>query len=373
MNWPRLCVRPSTLKEAIMVNFNFADRYAEASLAPTAQMIASRQAPADRIVAAATNAMIMDLVTAYYASPDPSLTWLRDEFLKEDASFSLVNNDREARVLAGCIIGALVATGNAVAILAVLTGRVAGLRQPSEATWLLQSATSELLTRSVAERQTTKINTKVANTTSPKLTEEIAALPVNDWTGLLAMLGKIRAEAQSSASTTSKQVAATLEALDLRVRYLREESQMLWWLFGGHSRSLKRSFTELGPQQAALAGAVDLSALTTISRLGPVAVPAVLERIVIMARKPEGSPVVDLASAVDGLPEEDLKRLEVFDDKLPAWLAPITAAVSLARTMGTSVWHTRFRERTGLEATLALDPIVMGEQLYRECLLGQLL
>ena len=141
----------------------------------------------------------------------------------------------------------------------------------------------------------------------------------------------------------------------------------------GHSRSLERSFATFGPQQAALVGAVDLGALTTVSRLGPVAAPAMLERIVILARKPKGAPVLDLASAVDGLPEQDLKRLKVFDDKLPAQLAPITAAVSLARTMGTGVWHARFRERTGLEATLALEPVLMGEQLYREHLLGQLL
>ena len=56
------CVQLSRLEEIIMVKFNFADRYAEAGLAPTPETIANRQAPADRIVAAATSAMVIDLV-----------------------------------------------------------------------------------------------------------------------------------------------------------------------------------------------------------------------------------------------------------------------------------------------------------------------
>jgi hypothetical protein len=356
-----------------MAKFSFADRYAEAGLAPSSQAIENRQAPADRILGAATSGMVLDLVGAYYASPGLDLAWLREEFAKEDASFSLVNNERETRVLAASIVGALVAAGKPEAILAVLIGNVAGLRQPPEAPWLLGQAASELLARSVAERRTVEIDTKVANTAVPKVADEIAAIPVNDWPALLVVLGKIRSEAQASATTTLRQATAALEALDLQMRYLREETQILWWLFGGHSRSLQRSFASFGPQQAALVGAVDLGALTTVSRLGPVAAPAILERILTMARRPERTPARTLAYAIDGLPAGDLKRLEVVEGKLPAWLAPVTAAINLARTMGTGAWHGRFLEHTGLDATVELDPVALGEQLYREHLLGQLL
>lgn len=100
-----------------MIQFNFADRYAEAGLTPTPETIAMRQAPADSIVENATNAMILDLVDAYYGSPIINLVWLRDEFAKKDTSFSLVNNDREIRIIAAYILGCLVANGDPVAIL----------------------------------------------------------------------------------------------------------------------------------------------------------------------------------------------------------------------------------------------------------------
>lgn len=356
-----------------MVNFEFADRYAEAGLSPTPQVITSRQAPAQRIVDDATDAQILDLVGAYYGSPGLDLTWLRAEFAQEDVSFSLVNNEREARVLAACMLGTLVAKGLPKAILAVLIGNVGGHRRPPESPWLIRDAQAALQARSVEERRPSKVETKIAHTAVPKLSDEIAAIPVNDWPALLITLGKIRTEAQGSDRTTSSQATAALTALDLQVRYLREESQMLWWLTGGHSRSLVRSFADFGPQQAALVGAVDLGELTTVSNIGPVAAPAMIERIVAMAKKPKGTVSRDLASAVDGLTVQDLKSLNVFAGKLSPRLAPVTAALDLARTIGIGDWHARFRELTGLEATVDFDPVALGEQVYREHLLGQLL
>ena len=139
------------------------------------------------------------------------------------------------------------------------------------------------------------------------------------------------------------------------------------------SRTLERSFATFGPQQAALVGAVDLGDLTTVTRLGPVAAPAMLERVIAMGKRPKGSAPRDLTSAIDGLAREDLERLRVFPDEVPARLAPVTAAVALAKTIGAGAWHKRFLETTGLKATIAFEPAGLASQLYREHLLGQLL
>jgi hypothetical protein len=92
---------------------NFADRYARAGIAPGAAIIAARQAPVDRILSCLTNAQRLDLVGVYFGHPGLNLTWFRDEFLKEDASFSLINNERECLVLAASILAAEVAVGRA--------------------------------------------------------------------------------------------------------------------------------------------------------------------------------------------------------------------------------------------------------------------
>ena len=356
-----------------MASLNFADRYAEAGLAPTAQIVTAREAPAGRIIDDATNAQIIDLVGLYYGSPGLVLTWLRNEFAKEDASFSLVNNERETRVLAAAILASLVAQGRSEAILSVVSGQVAGHRLPSEAPRLVSETIAALNARSVAERKPTTIETKVIPTITTKLADEMAALAQNDWAALQVLLGKIRAESQSSAKTTANETATALAALSRQVSLQREESQMLWWLTGGHSRNLQRSFAEFGPAQAALVGAVDLASLTTVTRLGPIAVPAMLERVIAMAKRPRGQVGKDLASAVDGLAPTDIERLPIRPDAVPARLAPVSQALALAQTIGVGAWHARFRETTGLEPTVAFEPVALATQLYREHLLGQLL
>lgn len=356
-----------------MTKFVFADRYAEASLTPTPQLITSRQAAAERIVGNITEARILDLAGVYYSSPGLDLAWLREEFAQEDASFSLVNNERETRVLAAAMLGALVADEHSEAILAVIAGHVSGHRPPVQAEWLVRDASEALGRLSVAERRPAMIETKVVPTATTTLGDEIKALAQNDWPALLTVLDKMRTERRSSAAMVSNQTTSALTALNRQVRLLREESQMLWWLFSGHSRTLERSFGAFGPQQAALVGAVDLGGLTTATELGPVAAPAMLERVIAMAKGPKKAASQDLASAVDGLARKDLERLQMFPDVLPARLAPVTVAIVLARTIGSGAWHARFQETTGLEATISFEPADLAGQLYREHLLAQLL
>lgn len=356
-----------------MTSLNFADRYAEAGLAPTAQIVTAREAPAGRIVDDATSAQIMDLAGVYYGSPGLVLTWLRDEFAQEDASFSLVNNERETRVLAAAILGSLVAQGRSEAILSVVSGSVTGYRKPGEASRLIPEAAAALNARSVADRKPSTVDAKIVPTITTKLADEVAALAQNDWAALQVLLGKIRAESQASAKTTASQTATALAAITRQVNLQREESQMLWWLTGGHSRNLQRSFAEFEPAQAALVGAVDLASLTTVTRLGPIAAPAMLERVIGLAKRPRAQAGKDLASAVDGLAPADNERLPIRPDAVPARLAPITQALALARTIGVGAWHARFRETTGLDATISFQPAALAAQLYREHLLGQLL
>lgn len=355
-----------------MPSFSFADRYAEALLSPGGAAITARQGPADRIVKGATAEQILDLVGLYYDTPRIDATWMRDEFAKDDPGFSLVNNEREGRVLAAVMLGALVEGGNSVAILAVVAGGVSGHRTPTVAAWLQGSAADALRSRAVSDRELGKLEPKVSPPAATKLAAEIAALSQNDWTALTTLLGKVHVEQQAAERAIATQATNALSELTRRLRYQREEVQMLWWLTGGYSRSLDRSFATLAPMQAALVGAVDLGDLTTTSRLGPVAAPAMLDRVIAMAGAPahEGE---RLAAAVDGLAAGDSARLNIAPDAVPARLAPVTAALALARQTGLGAWHARFAERVGLDPIIAFTPPALAQQLYLEHLLGQIL
>lgn len=356
-----------------MTMLTFADRYADAGLSPTSEVIIARQEPVKRIVENINNAQILDLASFYYGCTGVPLEWFRDEFAQEDASFSLLNNEREARVLSASVLGELIDQENAVAILAVCVGSVKGLRRPSESLWLLSNAEESLIKLAIAGRAFKDIPIKIAPTITPKLDEEIAALSTtNDWATLITLLGKIRIEAQTSSKTIANQSMSILKKFERQAALMREESQILWWLIGGYSRTFNRSFATISTQQAALIAAIDLGALTDSSEFGPVAIPAMLERVILTAKKGRGAQPKELSTAIDGFTLEELRYIKV-PAALPAKLAPISTAIELAETIGIGSWHAQFKSRTGFESSIQLELLPLAEQLYREYLLGRLL
>jgi len=351
----------------------FADLYSEEGLSPSAEIISSRTAAAERIVADMPDSRIVDLVCHYYGHVDIDLHWFRDAFAEDDASFSLVNNERETRVLSAAILGALIADDSDLATLSVVVGSVNGFRVPAQCKRMIGMAVEAMGQMSVNVRKPSAVEISLVPTQNPKLGEEVLALPANDWRQLIAAINNVRAETLSSSRTIAKQTMAAITPLKHQLELLREEGQMLWWLIGGHSRSLERSFADFGPHQAALIGAIDLGSLTTASRLGPIAALAMLERVIALAKNSKKTVPKDLANAIDGISREDLRKLSAVLTELPAQLAPITAAVQLASSLGPGAWHSIFLERTGLNANVEFEPALLSQQLYREHLLGKLI
>ena len=284
-----------------------------------------------------------------------------------------MNNERETRVLAAAMLSELIDQSDAVAILAVITGNVMGKRQLSVSQRLIVDAKEAFARVSVEGRAPRNIQTKIVPTATKELAAEIKSLAQNDWPAVLNTIDKVRADALSSQKSTALQTTNALEELSRQMGLMREESQMLWWLFGGHSRGLERTFASLTPAQAALAAAVDLGSLTVRSELGPVAAPAVLERVIALAKKQKGQSTRELSAIIDSLVPADLENLKARQSEVPPRLAPITTAIDLACTIGAGSWHAKFLTLTDLKATVEFEPLPLAEQLYLEHLLGQLL
>jgi hypothetical protein len=355
-----------------MSKLNFADRYAHAGLSPGGAIIAARQAPADRILKGLTVPRIFDLVQLYFEQPDLNLTWLRDEFIQEDPAFSLVDNQRECIVLAATMLDAKIALGNSQAILALLTTSVSGKRVAAEFGWLLDEAKAGFLRQAVAARQPEKIDTSLkVTTTQQKVAEELAATPVNDWPTLLGNVGKVRTEASEASKAIATQASAAFVAMEKQLKYMREETQILWWLFGEHSRTLNHHFSAYSPGVAAIVAGVDLGNLTTASILGPVAAPAMLERVLRLTNVEKGRKYC-LADVLDGIEVNELQALRIFGKDQPPRVFPVMTAIAKAKD-SPGAWRGSFEKLTGIKATTEFEPIELATQIYHEHLLGQLL
>lgn len=357
-----------------MAKVSFADRYAEIGLAPGADIVAARAAPAGRILDEITNDQIFAMISTYYELASPNLEWLRAQFIQEDPSFSLVNNAREVRLLCAAMLDDLIQRGNDNALLAIVTASACGKRKPNEFGWLVEKARVALEAKAVEDRAARNVDTRVTTTLVPKLADEINAVADGDWASFKAIITKVRSEAANSAKTSSGQASKALEELERQVRLQREENQMLWWMVGGYSRTLDKPFSKLSLAHATIFSAVDLGGLTTVSNLGPVAAPAMLERMIALVKKPPKTTAKrSLGETIDAISKEELQLCKIDTEDLPDDLAIVATAIELARTLGPGAWNARFKELTKVSADTEFEAVELATLLYREHLLGQLL
>lgn len=103
-----------------MTNFTFANRYSEAGLEPKAEKFLLRENSGKKILEKINDKQILDLARFYYGCSDIDMTWFRDVFAEADAGFSMVNNERETRLLSALVLSALIKEIESKAILALV-------------------------------------------------------------------------------------------------------------------------------------------------------------------------------------------------------------------------------------------------------------
>jgi hypothetical protein len=353
-----------------MTAFKFADRYAEAGINPGPTIISIREGPAERIRKDLNSEQRYDLIGIYFGDRSIDPTWFATQFAADDASFSVVNNSRECVILAAAILGARVAEGDSHTIAAIVAASVAGKRPTTEAPGLIDEANSAFVQSAITARTPSPIGSKFGVPATTKLGEEIVALAANDWPALTAVLGKIRTEGQESAKALATFTTTALEQLVSQIGYMREETQMLWWLYGEASNILERPFSALTAGPLAIVAGMELAALATRSQLGPAAGPVLLERVLRFAKK-EKAPAKSLASILDGFDPGELAAFHTDRRGRPGIVFPIMTAIEKTREIGQSSWYGAFKSAAGFDATTEFAPSELARQVYVECLLGR--
>ena len=357
-----------------MTEFNFADSYRAAGLTLGPEALRTRQEPFDKPRQTIDAQTAIDLIRIYFGLPVPRGTdWFRDAFQATDASFSLIDNAREASVLAaGLLEVATTADGKVYAALATLTTAACGLRQPRVRPELIDLMRGEIQERAVSDRRHATVKPEQIRlpATASKLSPELTALSQSpDLAKASALLKQVSEESAGITRTLANQVLAFIQPLAAQVLTLREEVEMLWWYVGGCSRMLDKPFVELDLGLTAVLAGIDMADMSR-SATGPAAAPAIFQRIIAACRK-AGTKKIAIKDAVDALPRDQLDRL-----KLPnalgtvSEICPVLTAYAKAKEIGASpAWHVAYANATGLEAGAAFAPLELAVQAFRERLL----
>jgi hypothetical protein len=293
---------------------------------------------------------IVALARLFYGlgKPDEAVVTAFQTVLQNaDSSFQISNNDRELSVLAGAELVDLLQredSGHAdLAALSLVCAAGANLRPAPPV-------------KAIPEHAARYLNGRTLSRSAITDNDEIE---VDDE--LLTAL--------AAGAAPHPELAKRLRRMQRQIDLVREESNMLWWLFAEHSRDEQKRWSKIPFPAVPLMAAKELSDLTYVIP-GPVATRAFLDRVIQGAKsKPPTS--LSITDAINNLSVE--WRGGYTNEGCPVEiesLLPITLGMKLSLTApDNDEWFPALTRGTQLSSTSKIAPDALAHQTFLEAML----
>lgn len=359
----------------------FANWYGVAKPEPKGDVLENRWTAIESIVGDISNQNAFELVRLFHNRPvkeSASVEHFRNAFKEVDPAFLMRDNALEVRVLAGATIAHILDQEPSdildATALATVCATYQGLRPQILLPDIVQYARDYLVKESIRMREHQNVSTLSVNA---PITKDVvktlkAAITGNTLTdspeALISLLEKL-------SNTIVKVVEITdgaTSTLSNNSKVQQEETNILWWLFGEHSRDQERHISKVEYPGVCLVIGKELADLTSMLP-GPRPAIAFLDKMLRTAKAdpPESTKLLD---AINNSSREwrstwiASKDFKVVDDICPVHFA---AGKSL-ETKGQNDWVSAFEGGTGLKARKTIPPLNLSLQTYEESLLIQL-
>lgn len=303
-------------------------------------------------------------------------------FKHEDPTFTATNNQMLLQVLAGAtIIHGLSSETRQhdLTALALVSANFKGHVAQLPFAAPIEAATDYLMRRSRSARSPRSGRpSSTPFNPLPDFTSRSLDVSQNQWPQLQAaiqQLGQSLDLVEGAIQQLHGDVQARWEtsvATRTRLAVLEEETNILWWVFGGYSRDFDKPISDLEFPGSCLILAKELADHTRIVP-GHLAARAVLYKAITTAtpQLPDDVPVAD---AVDSTPRGWREVwIKATGDELVSKsgrLTPLHRAVSASLTTNKEgEWKPVFETATGLSSSISMSALDLAEQTYQECLL----
>ncbi|MBB4302821.1 hypothetical protein GGD81_001857 [Rhodobium orientis] len=355
-----------------MKEISLADCYGHAGLTSEATNIALRLKPFDTISKAVDADRILDLVRFYFGMPVARDTdWFSKPIVDADPAFSMVVNKREVSILAMALLAHEVAVEEKpVAALAVLVASASGRREPAIWPQFVEVISAAARDLAISQRRAGPPKQIRARALSDDLGgSKENLITAADPTELNAVLKKLNVDSREMDKHLAAQVSAALQPLRDEIANLREEKDMLWWLIGGQSCDLQRTYASMSEGKAAYMIGLDF-AKRCRTPLGPHA-----SEFLIKKALGEGRDGKLAKFRVDALPnlfsDSELKVISCSSeiDGLRD-LCFLNNAMSRANDLGLpNCWKKKYGEDGSLSDKTSFEAEEVALQSFREALL----
>jgi hypothetical protein len=264
------------------MNSMFGEWYRQAEIEPKPGELEERWKGVESLKAKSDTEYVANLARLHFTLaglPEDFTGDFRRVFFDIDSTFRMAGNDNEVRVLAGTILYEMVQRNDAFSdgvALVVLAGAFPELRKKTPIDDLLKVAQKHIFDRGVTVRSVAvkgKANLGEVETTLNTWKTNIAAGSAPPWADVEVLLRAL----SDNITKVNQNVDARLASSQRQHEVLLEESNIIWWLFGGAVKDSQKQYSTLSAAEAALSAAKDLSSLTHVLP-PPIASPVYLER-----------------------------------------------------------------------------------------------
>ncbi len=352
----------------------FADWYRIAAIDPRNVDLEARWAGVEAFVKTCNVNDVLDSGRLFFGMTPKSANFadrLRAPFKASDAKFAMLGNDMELRVLAGSLLAALFSYDSGWGETALLTLTCGSFRDQRTAAVgeIVRVAREELSKKSASLRVIVPSALPTAEQfNEPNLKRLDEVRKILNAAGALPTVGEPLLTALVGITTALGQLLQWAPDHVHQQELRREETDVLWWLFAGHSRDLDVGFEELKDQVIALVAAKEMADLTkTIP--GPYSARGFLNKALRHAKSVSKKP--SLADAVSATSVEwRALAANRADTDACIDLCPVLFAVKKCKEAeGKKVWIQLFEQSTSIKAAAEIELLDLSEQAYEEWLL----
>ena len=352
-----------------MQEITLADCYGYAGLSPDAVNIPKRLGPFKRIADELTTDQMLHAVRFYFDLPVSADTdWISGPIKKADDSFSMVTNKRELPIISMALIAHQIQKKeDQFAALAALVGSAIGKRQPAiypQFVEIVQAAAKDLMTSERQSLDRTIIRTKSQSKDLASSEEDPAS--VDEFDETIQELKELISDSHEMVEHLAQQVNEVIGPVRSEAERLREETDMLWWLIGGESYVLRRTYLAMEEASAAFLIGIDLAGLSRTA-LGPRANEFLINRALREGRTENSEKVT-----IDDLPElftsGELTKIAASEEiDTVRDLCFLNNAISRANQVGSQTgWQKMYADDGSLDNTAAFHPKEIALQSFRE-------
>jgi len=338
---------------------DFAEWYRAIGMEPDGEKLPKRWAAVEEF--SPGRAEVVALARLFYKAGPPDekvLASFRAALQKGDPTIPIKGNDQEIAMLAGAeLIDVIERSKPSLADLAALALLCTSAQNLRPST--LVPDIPELASTYIADRSTNRTSTtSEEEKTDPKSPD-----------GILFESFKQQGEPWDKAVTFFERLVKKESSISAQLQVTTEEANILWWLFGEHSRGLNQRWDKIQFAGVPLIAGKELADLVVVLP-GPIAANAFLDRVIRCAKSKPPTEIT-ISDAVNAAPlawrEKFIRenRVAELDD-----ITPVMRAIGLSlQSSDNNAWTPAFAQATGIQIDAKLPPNMLAYQMYLEGLL----